>query len=180
MNNVYYSRAKIPSPQQELMKSMNFTAKDLAMNQMGKLSERQKQYIYWLEQYRWTRPLILCAILGLLLLGDAGYISASLMLYDKNTVPQGAILATVVLLMLIIWGSFETITSYRDVQHKLHSYVEGVQGIAIVDMRGFLQVGNETFFLPYEILLRIKHLEPHVVYYLPRWKQILSIEVFEH
>ena len=177
---ILQSIRKTTTPQQELMKCLNFTAKDLAMNQMGKLSERQKQHIYWLEQYRWTRPLILSAILGLLLLTDAGYISASLMLYDKDTIPQGAMLAIIVLLMLIMWGIFETVASYRDVQHKILSDVTGVQGIAIVDMRGFLQIGNETFFLPHETLLRIKHLEPHVVYYLPRWKQILSIEVFEH
>ena len=162
------------------MKVMNFTAKDLAMNQMGKLSDRQKQHIYWLEQRRWTRPLILSVILGLLLLGAIGYVVTSLMLYDKDTIPQGAILATVVLLMLITWGIFETLASYRDVQHKILSDVAGVQGVAIVDMRGFLKIGNETFFLPYDTLLRIKHLQPHVVYYLPHWKQILSIEVFEY
>jgi hypothetical protein len=176
---ILQSIAKTATPQQELMKTMNFNAKDLSMNQMGRLSERQQQVIYWQEQSRWTKPLAITVILAILLLLAVGFVIASLMLYDKDTVPQWAMVIIIGLSMFTIWGIYETVTSYRDVWLKLNSNVTGKQGIVEVDMRGFLLIGGEAFAVSPEILRRVKHLKYHVVYYLPRWKQIMSIEVLE-
>jgi hypothetical protein len=94
-------------------------------------------------------------------------------------VPQWALVIIIGLSMFTFWGIYETITSYRDVWLKLNSDVAGKQGIVEVDMRGFLLIGGEAFAVSPEILRRVKHLKYHVVYYLPRWKQIMSIEVLE-
>jgi hypothetical protein len=176
---ILQSIRKQVSSQQELMKTMNFTPKDLSMNQLGRLSDRQREFISVQGQPFWTKPLAITMILTLGLVLVGGFIISSLMLYDKDTVPQWAMVTMIVLATLTIWGSYETVTNFRDVWLKVHSHVEGKQGIVEVDMRGFLIIGNETFTVSPEILRRVKPLKPHVVYYLPHGRQILSIEVFE-
>jgi hypothetical protein len=105
----------------------------------------------------------------------------SMMIQDTEEIAKFPMAISMALVMLLIWSVMEAVTSYSDVQQKINSRVYGVGGAVIVDdMNGYLQIGSMVFNLPYETLLRIKPLEPHIVYYLPKWNQVLSIEVVKH
>ena len=168
-------------PQQQLMKHMQFTAQDLLMNQSGRLSESQQQAIRWREQHRWATPLIISGFLGLGIAALVAYIMLSMMIHETSDISPLPMILSVLIAMLLIWSVFETITSYNDVEQKLQSKVISVGGAPIVDeVRGYLKVGTVAFNLPYDTLIRINPQQPHIVYYLPRWNQVLSIEVVRH
>ena len=166
------------SPQQQLMKHMKFTAQDLLMNKHGRLSDNQQQVIRWQEQHRWATPLIISGFLGLGIAALLAYIMLSMMIHETSEISPMPMILSVISAMLLIWSVVETITSYSDVEQKLQSKVIGVGGTANVDeVQGYLKVGSMVFNLPYDTLIRINPQQPHIVYYLPRWNQVLSIEV---
>lgn len=168
------------SHQKELRRILSFTAQDLAMNQMGRLSEEQQSAIRWHEQQRWMRPLMVSVALSLLVATLISYFMLTVMIHDMETSAKWPVVVSFIIGLVMIWSMLETVKNFHNVYQKIHSDVHGVQGIAIIDMRGFVHVGDVTFNLPYDTLLRIKPLEPHIVYYLPKWNQVLSIEVLTY
>ncbi|MDQ7025756.1 MAG: hypothetical protein Q9P01_07775 [Anaerolineae bacterium] len=168
------------SQQKELRRVLSFTAQDLAMNQMGRLSERQKSIIRWQEQQRWMQPLMISVVLGLLVTTLTSYFVLTVMIQDMESAAKWPAVLSIILGLLLLWSLAETIINFHDLDQKLHSDVNAVQGIVTVDMQGLGHVGTETFNLSYEAMLRINPLEPHIVYYLPKWNQVLSIEVLRY
>jgi hypothetical protein len=166
------------SPQQQLMKHMKFTAQDLFMNKSGRLSETQRQAIQWQEQHRWATPLIISAFLGLGLAALFAYIMLSMMIHETSEISTLPMIFSIGIAMLLIWSIMETITNFNEVEQKLHSKVVGIGGTPMIDdVRGYLKIGSMMFNLPYDTLIRISPTQPHIIYYLPRWNQVLSIEV---
>ena len=168
------AKGKTLSRQQELMRAIDFTMRDLAANRIGRLSVSQhknlatantKQAIFWG---------CFCCIPTLVVLAFAG-------VYYQEW--KGDVLLVtspffIVLLLFTVYAGRQIWTLRREINE---GHVQSVQGLAVVQtQQGFsITVNDMTLYAPLEAILRIKHLEPHIIYYLPRSKVVVSVEVIE-
>lgn len=178
------AKTKHHDRQQLLMQAFNFRASDLKANQSGKLSQRQIQ-LYMLKQ---ISPLIFGTIISFLL--TVPIILIILWVNPKNLVAGFvlfAIYSPSIALGITVSFRLRRIRRQSFIRNEMnYRRVARVQGLTIVDISnssrsyyGKLKVNNCIFRLQHEELLCVKHLEPHIVYYLPKSKIIVSVEAMQ-
>jgi hypothetical protein len=178
---------KMLSRQQELMNAFDFTMRDLAANREGTITETHKRAVLRREQQRWMLYIYLllgCIFLSLLFWGiaqnnpDGGFVMSYIYVGAVYVFP----LIALALLPFFLWGFF---VRHRIGNELKREQVAVLQGIAVVDTSyerrqyGDVTVNNTKLNAKRDAVLRIKHLEPHIIYYLPRTKVILSVEAIE-
>lgn len=170
------AKSKTLSRQQELMRGLNITEEDIAVNRLGQISMMQREKI--LLQHKEKVIILALSAVGLLVLaiytftvfadeGKTNYSTTLAILFGIGLVIE--------MIVMVVVGKLG-----RDVKEGL---VETVQGLAIVTSNRqkiySLSVNDIRFKMPQAAILYIKHLEPHVIYYLPKTKMIVAVEVME-
>lgn len=176
---------KVSPRQQELMNVFGFTQSDLETNREGRLTKFQAQKVMKRESNRWKVPMfagLFIVLLPMICLISPVFI-LSLPVRSNGLVPLTLLFSPIVFAGLVFFrqGFFRRQHIKSDINL---GRVEAVQGIAIVDISDRnhtpkLTIQNHHFAVSRNALLRIKHLEPHIVYFLPRSKIIVSVEVVE-
>ncbi|MDQ7027116.1 MAG: hypothetical protein Q9P01_21880 [Anaerolineae bacterium] len=160
--------------QEELMEALNITEDDITANREGRITPEQK-----LNLQKRVRRRIIFIVLGAIFLLVLGIYTVNVFLREGvtgNSIPPALTFTVGLLIELIvvmIVGRFG-----NDVKD---GHVEAMQGLAVVKSGETysLSVNNIRFNAPQKAIIRIKHLEPHIIYYLPRSKVVLSVEVME-
>lgn len=160
--------------QEELMEALNITEDDIAANREGRITSTQQQKLKKRGRIR-----LMFIVLGAIFLLVLGIYTVNVFLREGitgNSIPPAMSFGIGLLIeLIVIWvvGKFG-----NDVKE---GHVEAIQGLAVVKSGETysLSVNNIRFNAPQKAIIRIKHLEPHIVYYLPRSKVVLSVEVVE-
>jgi len=163
---------------------MSITRDDLAENQSGRISERQKTKLNAEKRYK----LAFLALGIIATVGVVGYVIARLVML-LVTGGMGQVFSSseiMVLAMLVIFAPIEYRLLrgfWRFSQDVSEGQVESVQGLAVVksgaSSASKLFIHDVQYNVSQKTILLIKHLEPHILHYLPRSKAVLSIEVVE-
>jgi hypothetical protein len=174
------TKIKATTRQEELMYAFNFSDADLEANREGRVGESRYRAIVKQRQSQGTSGEFLGAIsiiIAILILfwgGTRIFTDTSLSALVFSIV--GVSFFSVVGGILIL--SKDTSSKRKVSPEELA--VESVQGIVVLDeLKGGFSIGSLFFKVERHALLRIKHLEPHIVYFLPRSKIIVSVEVVE-
>jgi hypothetical protein len=185
------AKSKTLSRQQELMRAFDFTMRDLAANREGTITESHKKALLKRERRRllfFTRAVLIPVAVAIPILIIVVWLMFKVplqeVLFSTSTLLWLGFLGvfTLPFMPFILWEWF---SRYRVVSELNKEQIKRVQGLAVID------VSNEQ--LPYadvtinnikmsairDAVLRIKHLEPHIVYYLPRSKIVVSVETVE-
>jgi Zn-dependent protease with chaperone function len=173
------------SRQQELMNVFDFTWHDLAANREGRITEVQKKKVMRLQGSVWNPMMWIFSFMLIMLFAFVFWISLSSYLSFIELINTGIYVPFSIIGLLIsvfivaAWYSKQKI--WRDLQTEI---VETIQGIAIVEtdprgLAGSITIHDVRMQARRECILRIKHLEPHVIHYLPNSKVIVSVEVME-
>lgn len=181
-------KIKPTTRQDELMRAFNFNEDDLEANREGRISNTHGQKILERERKQWQYPMYSGCFIALLpMIGMAIIVSPVLLLslnaHIKDFAPLALVFAPIAFigLNMLHHGYLKRKSIKSDIDLK---QVEALQGIAVVDIgererKPKLTISDYQFDVPRNALLRIKHLEPHIVYFLPRSKIIVSVEVVE-
>ena len=166
-------KSKILTRQEELMLALNITEDDIIANRNGQLLPEHRKTILKREKHR--NPFVGCGalvILGMLFLAVIGF---------RDEGITGCISVTLVIIMLLAVEVPEARKLIQFRQDMQAGVVESLQGLAVVEAgRGYsLSMNDIRFEAPQQVMLRIKHLEPHIFHYLPKSKIIVSVEVVE-
>lgn len=175
------AKTKLHNRQQLLMNAFDFRAKDLKANQSGKLTLHQRQ------KHRNSNIFHGCAWISiglLLLLPAVPFFVLSLITMDVRNLTFSASLFAIAIafigLSIAGIGLINLVFSNRDIQSL---EVKKIQGLAVVNTpakaESSLSINNIKFKLPGKKIATIKPLEPHIVYYLPKSKIIVSVEAME-
>lgn len=174
------TKMKATTRQDELMYAFDFTEEDLEVNREGKIFVGQGQKVMNRENKRWR-----IMIFGGLAIA-AFFTSCPVFAWIVDGRLEGS---------LVFAGVIYGIGGLVGIGYGFHQWqlinsdfnvgkVEAVQGIAVIDAdsRGkqVVMIGSLQLKAKRDALLRIKHLEPHIVYFLPRSKIIVSVEVVEN
>jgi hypothetical protein len=172
------TKIKATTRQEELMYAFNFSDADLEANREGRFTEEHRLKVSNRESTRGIGLVLVGIIAGIM--WTAWFLAA---LSSPNTELY------MYLVLIIFIGLSCTLVAAGYVENSIthseidFSRVEAVQGIAVIDaeLRGkqVVKIGSLQFKANRDALLRIKHLEPHIVYFLPRSKIIVSVEVVE-
>lgn len=176
-------KTKQHNRQQLLMQAFGFTYDDLTANRSGKLTLHQRR------KHRNSNILHGCAwiSIGLVALVPAMLIFVSIAITMDADLDSGiatllsiAIIGTFIGFGVAGSGVINLVFSYRDVQaHE----VKRIQGLAVIiasaNAQPMLTIHNLKFKMSRKQIAHIKALEPHIVYYLPKSKRIVSIETIE-
>lgn len=169
---------KSMSRQRELMKVFDFAESDLAKNRVGKLANYQGRRVIDRERWYCNEPIIPG-------LGFGFFASLGIAALMKDA-PMDEVLIFLVLTLGMSLGLFAQSANrwfsiWSDVNRGEVSSTRGIVTVDIGDRRHKpkLSIGSLQLKANRNALLRIKHLEPHIVYFLPRSKIIVSVEVVE-
>jgi hypothetical protein len=171
-------KAKVLTRQEELMLALDVTEDDILANRNGQLLPEHKQKIFKRESRRLVP--IGCGTLTIL-----GLIFLVIMVIRNEGADDGFILLCEIIglaLMMISLGGFQAIRKLIQFRQDMQAgIVESIQGLAVVEAgRGYsLSMNDVRFEAPQQAILRIKHLEPHIIHYLPRSKIVVSVETVE-
>lgn len=178
---------KVSLRQQELMYVFNFSWRDLEANRRGEVPDAQRVRLLNRESKRWQQPLVVGLVL-IVASAMCGLITIGFMNLESNLRYSETIQFWFFFAILIFIGVLMEIDGFSKMRRLKKSIqsdgIKSVQGIAIVDIgdnrrKPQLTINDYHFVLSRRAILRIKHLEPHIVYFLPRSKIIVSVEVVE-
>jgi hypothetical protein len=180
------TKNKLLSRQEELMYGFQFSEADLEANREGHLTEHQRKIILERERPDWLFYYGM-GIFGILF----GFVTVPV-IADMFKHPEDNLvynLFVVFIICLVVGGSIYALRlgpkSRKALLQDLEDGIaKSVQGLALVDpgyrrVQATITVNEFKFKAPRDAILRVKHLEPHIFYYLPRSKIILSVEVVE-
>jgi hypothetical protein len=181
------SKNKLLSRQEELMYGFQFSDEDLGANREGCFTECQREIVLAHGRLQWLFYHG-AGIFGVLFFGLATILFI-LTIFGSPRREWFFILLAIALTSFGIVGSIHVLKlgpkSRKTLLQDLDEGVaKSIQGLAVVDAgdtRGAatITVNEVKFTAPRDAILRVKHLEPHIFYYLLRSKVILSVEVVE-
>lgn len=171
-------KKKLTGQQAELMRALDITPEDIEANDAGYITEHQRKTIVGRQMYRWL-PFLIPA--GIFLLMPPIY------LFIILAEPEAAV--PLLFTSLGFWAAaagfgIAVFWQWRNLQKDLaRGEVRSAQGIAVVNVNhakntynSSLEIGDLKLKASPKVLLRVRHLEPYVVNYLPESKVIVSMQ----
>lgn len=172
-----------PEYQQMLSDTFDFTDQDLAANQQGVISPRQVELLQ--RKRRHSGLITLFSAVVLIIMGGIGLMFVLLL------PPFG-----VILMLFLIYAGYQVWKRWsaleRDLREGLVAQVEGLINLDIRQstrttgtssrqryetvIRYFVRVGNIKLRVDRPMFFAFKNGDPYRIYYLPRYKHIVSVE----
>jgi hypothetical protein len=177
-------KTKRLSRQKELCFALGFNEQDLALNRKGRMSERQKERASQRERIN-SKSLFAFTVFCICL----AFISFSIFIVVASKfAPETVSILPIPFLMSIIglWITWDLMRDYRAMKSDFQNgKLKSIEGLAIVDIghrnkEASLTINGMRFHPNRNTLLRIKQLEPHIVYYVPKSKVVVAVEVLEN
>lgn len=174
------TNAKLTSDvQKELMRIMNITWDDIRVNEQGVISNHQRNTRG--ERVAVANESRLFFVMGLVFSLTA--VGIFILTHTMPSVDDDRFVGITLPIIFGLIGLSCLLGFYMIIRAVRLDFrgnrVEQVAGLAIVtitDDSAMLKVNDETFSAHREVLERIKHMEPYVIYYLPRTKNVMSIQ----
>ncbi|MCA9915124.1 MAG: hypothetical protein KC496_17335 [Anaerolineae bacterium] len=170
----------------ELMNALGITEDDLAANENGVLTPHQVDTLRQSETYNGYGSLLFGFIFGAIGIATLG-VPVSL-LFNPPIAWDEFIGVSILGLIFSVIGfiaiALRTVKRRKMDADIANNRLSTMQGIAVVtvgdsDTRGYLEVNEQRFNVSKDVLKRIQHLEPYLVYYLEESKVILSMQRFD-
>jgi len=171
-------KKKFGGQQAELMRALDITPEDLEANDAGIITENQRETIVRRQMYRWWPFLI-----------PAGIFLFMPLIYLVIAVAEPETVLPMLLTALGFLGGAAGFGGavwwqWQQLQRDLaKGEVRTVQGIAVVNVNqarntynSYLEIGDLKLKASPKVLLRVRHLDPYIVNYLPESKVILSMQ----
>lgn len=175
-------KKKLLSADAELMRALGITDDDLAANEAGQVTQRQREVVEEYDFYQKIGQLFMGGIFGII--GVIALIAAMLELTRPGEL--GADLGFMLFGAIFVVIAFGMIRSRSHKRHTiamdvLENRVGTMQGIAVVTQRddntpGYLEVNDQRFEVGDEVLKRIRHLEPYLIYFLQESKVVIAMQ----
>lgn len=170
------AKMKTLSFQEELMDVLKFSETDLALNREGRLSIEQMRDLKSRETIRGNALILAGVIAGILWL--CWFVVALLR-------PDTPVHVYMLFIMFIGFSGISVIVGYfqnAELNAEIaRGQVESIEGVALVNtesrLQGSIKIDDFPLKINRQALQYVKHLEPHIVYFLPRSKIIVSVEV---
>ncbi len=171
-------KKKLTGQQAELMRALDITPEDIDANDAGYISDHQRATVVRRQWYRWWPFLIPTAIFAVMpiIFMVIAATEAEAMLPMVFT-SLGFWIAAAGFGGAIWWQWLQLQKDLR--KNEVHT----VQGIAVVNVNrtsnssiSHLEIGGLKLKASPDVLLRVRHLDPYVVHYLPESKVILSMQ----
>lgn len=174
-------KKKVGGQEAELMRALDMTPEDLEANDTGYITEHQRETVVRRQMYRWWPFLIPAGIfmfipLIYLVIAAAEPEAALPMLFTSLGFWAGA-----AGFGGAVWWQWSRLK-----KDLAKGEVRTVQGIAVVNVNyakntynSYLEIGDLKLKASPKILLRVRHLEPYIVHYLPESKVVLSMQYID-
>lgn len=163
--------------QKELMRVMDVTWDDIHTNEQGKISNHQ----FNTRGTRVAQTGCFLLFLGLIFAGTA--IGVFILTNMLSTTEEDMVVGTVLLIVFGLIGLFCILGFYLNIRaiglDWRGNRVERVEGLAVVtitDDSATLKINDTTFLASSNVLERIKHMDQYIVYYLPRTRNVISMQ----
>jgi hypothetical protein len=89
-----------------------------------------------------------------------------------------AILIGLPLIAFLLYPLYKTYPLRRDIGERTVWQIQGIANVPSSESPYF-RVNNYVFYLPPQVLKCFNYQSPYVIYYLPRSKALVSVEVME-
>lgn len=174
------AKKKLTSVSGELMEALNITPDDLAANNDGYISDHQREALS--EPMAGSHGnhyavgfLLMMIALGILVVG--GGLS---LLFSSPTDGYTILIGTGILLgvsiFIIFLGRRKRYALIDELERNEFATMQGIAIVQLDDNTSKFEINDVMFKPDRDIVLRIKHLEPYLIHYLPESKTILSME----
>lgn len=171
-------KKKLTGQQAELMRALDIAPEDVEANDAGYITEHQRSKVMRGQWYRWWPyliPTVMFTVMPILFLVIA---AAEAEAAFPMTLLSLIFLATAAAFGGVIGWQWNNLR--RDLAQN---EIKTVQGIAVVSISqpsngatSFLEINGLRLKASPRVLLRVRHLDPYVVHYLPDSKVILSMQ----
>ncbi|MCA9911934.1 MAG: hypothetical protein KC496_01235 [Anaerolineae bacterium] len=171
-------KKKLTGQQAELMRALDITPEDIEANDAGYITEHQRNTVMKRQWYRWWPFLI-----------PTGIFTLMPMFFMVIAATEAEAVLPLVLTSIGFWITaaafggtlwWQWLQLQKDLRkNEIHT----IQGIAVVNVSrtnnssiSYLEINGMKLKASPEVLLRVRHLDPYVVNYLPESKIILSMQ----
>ncbi|MEZ4669305.1 MAG: hypothetical protein R3E39_15475 [Anaerolineae bacterium] len=153
-------------PSDVLMDAIGFHKEDLTLNQLGKLSNHQKQAILRKRNIWLVVLAIWCPVFIIVLI-------ASL----RAGLPIGREIGPLILVVLLgLFCGSEVLVIHNDAKNGRAKRVKGPITLSINNNHFQMTIDKQEFIVKKHIFLAFKNGDPYRIYYNPRDNRILSAE----
>lgn len=171
-------KKKLTGQQAELMRALDIMPEDIEANDAGYITDHQRNTVMKRQWYRWW-PFLIPA--GIFLVLPIIYLIIGLSEPDAALpmfLTSLGFLGGAVGFGGVVWWQWNTLQ-----KDLAKGEVRSVQGIAVVNVNrannnsiSYLEINGLKLKASPNILLRVRHLDPYVVNYLPDSKVIVSMQ----